>query len=121
MNVRATEFEHLGRAAAEKVAGEAFPQLVNTPAGGPPRLPAGTTATGFPTDNAESVDLPGGKHGVIESLGPIAKETSHGHRIGLNLMPHESGGGFAPESGLVGFTFPSTSQAAPRCLKTASP
>lgn len=101
-----TEFKHLGWAAAEKVASETFPALVNEPAGGPPRLPAGTTATGFVTDDAESVDLPGGEHGVIESLGPIAKETSPGHRIALDLTPHETGGGFTPTDGLVGVYMP---------------
>ncbi len=101
-----TEFEQIGPAAAEKLAGEAFPGLVNTPGGGPPKLPAGISATGFPTDSAMAVDLPDGKHGVIESTVPIARETSPGHRVALDLTPRESGGGFAPETGLVSVHIP---------------
>ena len=101
-----TKYEGLDPGQAEKLAGEAFPRTVDDPAGGPPKLSAGTTATGFPTDNAESVDLPGGRHGVIQSLAPIAQETSPGHRVALDLTPHESGDGFAPASGLVDVHIP---------------
>lgn len=101
-----TKYEGLDPGQAEKLAGEAFPRIVEDPTGGPPELSAGTTVTGFPTEDAESVDLPGGKYGVIESSAPIARETSPGHRVALDLTPRESSGGFAPASGLVGVHVP---------------
>jgi len=59
---------------AAKIDGEAFPQIIGEPVGGPPQLPAGESITGYPTDNAAQVDLGEGKRAVLESLEPIAVE-----------------------------------------------
>lgn len=58
-----TKYEHLGSGQAAKVTGEAFSELIDEPAGGPPKLPVGQRIMGYPTDDAAQVDLPDGKHG----------------------------------------------------------
>jgi hypothetical protein len=50
-----TTYEGLSPAQAQQVDGEAFGGVIDDPAGGPPRLPAGESITGFPTDNAAKV------------------------------------------------------------------
>ncbi len=91
-----TKYESLGAEQAARVAGEAFPVVIDEPAGGPPRLPAGQSITGFPTDDVAQVELPGGRHGVIESMEPFAVETSLGHREPVDLSLEEVGGAFQP-------------------------
>ncbi|MGA2163234.1 MAG: hypothetical protein ABSH36_02050, partial [Solirubrobacteraceae bacterium] len=53
-----TKFEGLDPEQAVKVAGEAFPALINELAGGPPKLPAGESIVGFPSESAAQIDLP---------------------------------------------------------------
>jgi hypothetical protein len=91
-----TKFEGLDGEAAAQVAGEAFPQLVDESAGGPPKLPAGQSITGYVSDNAAQIDLPEGGHAVVESIEPLAIETSPGHREPLDLSLSETGGAFQP-------------------------
>jgi hypothetical protein len=97
-----TKFEGLGMEAAIKLAGEAFPAMIDEPAGGPPRLRAGESIVGYPIDNAAQVDLPEGRRGVIESLEPIAVETSLGQRVPVDLSLGEVGGAFEPMMPVVG-------------------
>ncbi len=104
--VSRTEFEGLDAEGAAKVAGEAFPAVIDEPAGGPPKLPAGQSITGYLTDNTASLDLGGGKHAVIESLEPIAMQTSSGHRVPIDLGLHEDGGSFQPATQIVGVSIP---------------
>jgi YD repeat-containing protein len=101
-----TKFEGLDPEQAIKVAGEAFPALVNELAGGPPKLPAGERIVGFPSDNAAQIDLPGGKHGVIESTAPIAVETSPGQRMPVDLSLNDVGKAFEPKMPAVGVKIP---------------
>ncbi len=96
-----TKFENLDTEQAAKVAGEAFPAVIDEPAGGPPRLPAGQSITGYLSDNAASVDLGEGVHGVVESTAPIAIETSPGRRMPVDLGLSEVGGAFEPKTPLV--------------------
>jgi RHS repeat-associated protein len=91
-----TKFEGLDGEQAEKVDGEAFPKLISEPAGGPPKLVAGESIMGYPADNAAQVDLPEGKHGVIESMEPMAIEPSPGQREPIDLSLNEVGGAFQP-------------------------
>ena len=91
-----TAFAGLSASAAAKLADEAFPEVVDRRAGSLPRLPSGQEVVGYPTDNAAQVDLPGGKHGVIEATEPIAIETSRGRHEPLDLGLTETGGGFQP-------------------------
>lgn len=101
-----TKYEGLDPEQAVKVAGEAFPALVNEPAGGPPKLPAGESIVGFPADNVAQIDLPGGKHGVIESTGPLAAETSGGQRVPVDLSLSDAGAAFEPKTPAVGVRIP---------------
>ena len=92
-----TKFQGLGPEAAAKLAGETFPELVEHPAGGPPPLPAGESITSYPSDFAARVSGAGdGGRAVIDSLAPIALETSPGTREPINLAPRSEGGGFTP-------------------------
>jgi RHS repeat-associated protein len=91
-----TAFEGLSTPAAAKLAGEAFPGVIDRRAGSLPALPAGQRVVGYPADNAAQIALPGGKHGVIESMEPLALETSRGHREPLDLGLTEAGGAFQP-------------------------
>ena len=101
-----TEFEHLGASRAAKLAGEAFPSVVERRAGTLPQLPAGQKVVGYPADDAAQVALPGGKHGVTESTEPVAIETSRGHYEPLDLGLHEAGRAFQPARWGVGVRIP---------------
>jgi hypothetical protein len=101
-----TKFENLDSEKAGEVDGEAFPRTIGEQAGGPPKVRAGETIVGFPTDNAAQVELGEGKRGVIESLAPLAVETPAGHRTAVNLNLSESGGAFEPATPVVGVRIP---------------
>ena len=101
-----TKYDGLDTEQAANLAGEAFPATINEPAGGPPSLPAGQTITGYPTDNAAAVDLGEGKHGVVESVAPMAVETSSNTRVPVNLSLTETGGVFQPATPVVGVQIP---------------
>jgi RHS repeat-associated protein len=101
-----TKFEGFSREQAVKADGEAFPGAVNTPAGGPPKLPAGEKVVGYPTDNAVQVDLPDGRHGVIETSTPVALETSRGHRTPIDLSLDQVGEVLEPKAPLVSIHIP---------------
>ncbi len=101
-----TKFENLNSEQASSLAVEIFPAVINNPAGGPPKLPAGESIVGYPIDNAAQVDLPEGKHGIIESLAPIAVETSPGQRVPVDLGLSEVGGAFEPKTPVVGVRIP---------------
>ena len=101
-----TKFEGLSGEQAEKLAGEVFPSVVDEPAGGPPKLPAGESIAGFPIDNAAQIVLPGGGRGVIESTEPMAIESSPGHRVPVDLSVSDVGGAFEPKTPVVGVRIP---------------
>jgi RHS repeat-associated protein len=101
-----TKYEGLSTGEAAKVAGEAFPNVMDRPAGGPPMLPTGQHIAGYPSVNVAQVDLGGGRRGVIESMQPMAIEASPGNRVPLNLTLTEQGGAFAPSTALVGVRIP---------------
>jgi streptogramin lyase len=104
--VSRTKFEHLSAGQAAKVAGEAFPGVIDRPAGGTPQLPAGQKITGYLTDNAASVDVGGDRHALIESIEPIAVQSSPGHRTPIDLGLREDGSSFAPTTAAVGVSIP---------------
>ncbi len=101
-----TKYEGLSSEQAAKLAGEAFPAVIDEPAGGPPKLPEGQHITAFPAGNVASVDLGEGKHGVVESLEPMAVEGSSGQRVPIDLSLSEAGGAFHPTTPLVSVTIP---------------
>jgi Domain of unknown function (DUF6531) len=100
-----SKFENLNAEQAAKLAGEVFPTVINEPGGGPPRLPAGQSITGYPTDDAAQVEV-GGRDGVIESTVPIAIETAPGQRVPVDLGLGGAGGAFEPKTPVVGVRIP---------------
>jgi streptogramin lyase len=101
-----TEFEGLNAGQVASVDGEAFPAVVDDPAGGLPELPTGQSIAGYPTDNAAQIALPGGKHVVVESLEPIAIQTSSGGRTPIDLGLSDVGSSFQPATPAVMVSIP---------------
>jgi streptogramin lyase len=89
-----TKYEGLSDEAAQKLAGEAFPAVIDEQAGGPPKLPSGQQITSYLNGNVARVSLPEGKHGVIEASEPMAIESSPGQLLPIDLGLNESGGAF---------------------------
>jgi streptogramin lyase len=90
-----SKYEGLTTARSASAARAAFPELIEHPAGGAPRLPAGQRIVRYPTDHAAQVSLPGGK-ALVESIAPIARKSSHGRHVPLDLRLREAGGHFEP-------------------------
>ena len=101
-----TEFEHLGAVGAARVAREAFPEVIDQLAGGPPSLPRGERIVRYVGLNAAQLELPGGKHAVVESMGPMAKESSPGHYVPLDLGLANTGNNYAPIASDVALRIP---------------
>jgi YD repeat-containing protein len=101
-----TEFEGLDSEQAGKLAGESFPRIVDVAAGGSPQLPTGERIVSYPTSNTAQLELPDHKGAVLESLSPIAIETSSSTRVPIDLSLSESAGQFQPVQGLVGVHIP---------------
>ena len=101
-----SEFAGLDAARAAKLALAAFPGVVAHPAGGLPQLPPGEKVVGYATDNVARVTLPGGKHGLIESLNPIAAAGSGHAHSPIDLALREVGGAFRPVRSDVGLRIP---------------
>jgi RHS repeat-associated protein len=101
-----TEFHGLDSTRAGQLAQEAFPSIIDQPAGGLPSLAAGQRIVNYPADNAVQVELPDGKHGVIVTDEPIATETSPGHRKPIDLRLTSSHAGFQPMNPAIGLRLP---------------
>ncbi len=100
-------FAHLDAERAARVAGEAFPAQVVQRAGGLPLLPRGQRIVRFVSDRAAQLALPHGKRAVIESMQPIAVQTSTGQRLPVDLGLTRTGGVFESVRPLVGVLIPS--------------
>lgn len=99
--------EDLSPAAAAGAVRSAFPELIEQPAGGVPKLASGAHIVHYATDHAAQVALPGGKGvGVIESLAPIAKKTARGGHVPLDLRLRSAGAHFQPVRATVGVDVP---------------
>ncbi|MGH2913108.1 MAG: hypothetical protein ACRDJ3_11610, partial [Solirubrobacteraceae bacterium] len=101
-----TKYEGLSGEQADKIDGEAFPVVVNDPAGGPPSLPGGEQIVSYEATNAAAIALPDGKTGVIESLGPIATPSGDGQFTPINLALRSTGSGYAPANSDVAVQIP---------------
>ena len=98
------EFEGLETEQAANLASEAFPVVVDEQAGGSPRLPVGESVTGYPTDKRR-IEFPGYTW-VVESLAPIAVETSSGQRVPVDSWLSDVGGAFEPKTPVAGVRVP---------------
>ncbi len=101
-----TEFEHLSTVGAVALSKSVFPAVVGKPAGGLPSLPAGQRLGRYTSDHSVQVDLGGARHGLIESLQPIAIEPSPGRWAPISLALAGVGGVFEPKVPLVGVRIP---------------
>jgi RHS repeat-associated protein len=76
---------------AAKVDAEAFPEVINDLAGGPPQLPSGQRISGYSAPGVAQLDLGEGNRGVLESTAPMAIETSPGQLVPIDLSLTEVG------------------------------
>ena len=82
------------------------PNLVDEPAGGPPKLPAGERVADFPSDYAMSVASSGGGRELRETLEPVAFEAAPGQRTSIDLGLTETEGAFQPKTALAPVRIP---------------
>ncbi len=103
-----TKYEGLSAGEASKLAGEVFPGVVDDTAGGPPQLPEGQHITGFISADAAQVTLPSGEsgHAVLESMEPIATESSLEKWTPINLSLSQVGGVFRVANPAVDVNIP---------------
>ncbi len=103
-----TRYEGLGSEEASKLAGEAFPAIVDRSAGGLPQLPEGQRIANIIGTNVAQVSLPQGQggHAVLESTEPIATESSPGKWAPIDLSVSEVGSGFQIANPAVGLRIP---------------
>lgn len=104
--VSQSAYEHLDTGRVKELARTAFPALIQEPAGGLPPLPAGARVASYESDYSAQIELPEQRHGVLESVAPIAMQTSPGHRTPINLDLHERSGAFAPVTPVVSLQIP---------------
>ena len=100
------EFEGLDAAQAGQTDSEAFPGIVDEPAGGAPRLPEGERVVQYSTSNTALLELPDHKSAVLESLSPIAIATSPTTNLPIDLSLSEVAGKFQSARGLVPLGIP---------------
>jgi RHS repeat-associated protein len=101
-----TKYEGLSTEEAAKLAGEAFPAIVDHAAGGLPPLPEGQHVTNITGADIAQVDLGEGRRGVVESMAPIATESAPGQWSPVDLNVSEAGGAFRIENPVVGVDIP---------------
>ncbi len=101
-----SRFQRLDAGAAARLASESYPGIVDQSAAALPQLTPGSRIAGYLSDYSARVDLRSGRHALIESLKPIALETSHGRHAPVDLTPKESGGAFQPARAATGVRIP---------------
>jgi YD repeat-containing protein len=101
-----TRFEGLSAGQAQEVVDQAYPSVVEEPAGGAPQLPGDQEITGFVDANVALTNLEGGQSGVVESEAPIAIPAAGGQWTPISLDLTDAGDAFIPESPLVAVTIP---------------
>jgi hypothetical protein len=102
-----TRYTHMNARAAAQLAGVTFPTLVDHRAGGPPTLPAGERIVDYEASDAARVELPGGQHGLVESLRPMATSEGHGRFAPIDLALRRTGDGYTPVHSDVAVQIPS--------------
>ena len=105
-----TKYEDLSAEAASKLTQEAFPGMVDHATGGLPQLAEGQRITNIIGANAAQVSLAQGGHAVLESMEPIATESSPGKWSPVDLSVSEVGGVFQVANPAVGLSIPKRPQ-----------
>ncbi len=101
-----TKYEGMSAAGAVRLDSESFPGPIDQQQGGPPPLPSGERITGFEAPAIAQVAMPGGEHSVIESLQPMAIQTSDDTWTPINLALSATNRAFTPKEPLVPETIP---------------
>jgi DNA-binding beta-propeller fold protein YncE len=91
-----TEFAHLDAARAARVARQAFPAQVARRTAVLPSVPPRARITRFLSPRAAQLALPGGKRVAIQSMRPMAVETSPGHDSPVDLAVVSKRSGYGP-------------------------
>ena len=72
-----TAYSGFGATESKELAGRFFQPLIDEPDGGLPRLPDGEQVSSLSSPFSAVLELPGGKHGALESTSPIAVQESY--------------------------------------------
>jgi DNA-binding beta-propeller fold protein YncE len=100
-----TKYEGLGVQAA-RVDRAVFPGLIEQRAGGAPRFPRGVRLLRYSGPTTAQLELPGGKHGGLESTAVIAKPEAGGRFGPVELGLERSDRGYRPQSPAVPVNIP---------------
>lgn len=105
-----TAYRHLGSDAAVRVAQEKLPAVVAAAPGGLGKSPAGVHVVRYLSSMAAQVTLPGGKHGMVESLTPIATPRQGGRYVPVDLSLRRTGDAYAPSNSDAEISIPKSLQ-----------
>jgi YD repeat-containing protein len=95
-------YEGLSAPAAEKLTGEAFPQVLQAVGGGLPRLPVGLKIERLLGDHAARLRTATGHHVLLDSFAPISVKTPTG-RVPVDLsLARAADGAFQPRMPAAG-------------------
>jgi RHS repeat-associated protein len=104
-----TAFAHLDAATAARVAREELPSvLAAAPTGLATTAPGGGRIERYLSSDSARISLPGGKHAMVVTMGPIATRDGSGAYGPLDLGLREDGGGFTPANPAVAVRIPKT-------------
>ncbi len=101
-----TKYEELGDDKAARVDRAVFSGLIEQRAGGTPHLPAGVRLVRYSGPTTAQLELPGGKHGALESTSVIAKPAAGGRFAPVDLGLERSGKDYRPKEPLVAVKIP---------------
>ena len=96
-----TAFRDRTAVEAVEVAVREFPQLINVTIDPAPDLKEGERITGYPTANTAQLELPDGKHAVVESMLPLVSTTSDGSQAPVDLSLREGSDVLEPKHPIV--------------------
>lgn len=103
-----TAYRGLGPVAAARVAREQLPDVVAAAPTGLAPVSGGGHVERYLSGDSARISLPGGKHAMAVSMGPIATRGGSGAYRPLDLGLHEDGGGFVPVNPAVTVHIPKT-------------
>ena len=101
-----TRYEHLSSGGAVHAIRETVPAVLRRSPSGIGRLPSGARVSRYLNATAARLDLPDGKHAIVESITPAATHTSSGGYVPVNLALRETGQGFAAANPVVPVSIP---------------
>jgi RHS repeat-associated protein len=101
-----TRYAGLDANAAVRTIRELAPTLVAKAPSGIGQLPSGAKVSRYVGTTTAQLNLPGGKHAVVESLTPMATRTSSSGYVPVDLSLRESSQSFSPVNSAVAVSIP---------------